>query len=82
MINVKFFARLRDQLGCSGIQLDASGIASAADVRTALVAQHSHWAESLGHHSLLVAVNQTMGQLDMAVADGDEVAFFPPVTGG
>lgn len=82
MIDVKFFARLRDQLGTGGLQLDANHLTSVKDVHAALVRLNQHWDASLGHQSVLVAVNQTMGNFDSAVSDGDEVAFFPPVTGG
>ena len=40
------------------------------------------WRETLTGEDILVAVNQNMVYDDHAVADGDEVAFFPPVTGG
>ncbi|AFU98282.1 molybdopterin converting factor subunit 1 [Simiduia agarivorans] len=82
MIEVKFFARLRDQLGQTGLALPATAIHTAADVRSALLAQHPHWQDTLSQPSVLVAVNQTMAQWESPVAEGDEVAFFPPVTGG
>ena len=40
------------------------------------------WDLALEKGKLLVAINQTISSLDSAVSDGDEVAFFPPVTGG
>lgn len=82
MIEVKFFARLRDQLGQAGTRLPADEIATAADVRKALLSQNPEWQDTLDQPSVLVAINQTMGQWNTPVADGDEVAFFPPVTGG
>lgn len=82
MIRVKFFARLRDQLGSPGVEIASEGIASVAQVRDALLREHSDWAATLADESVLVAVNQTMAKADTAVSSGDEVAFFPPVTGG
>lgn len=76
MINVLYFARLRDDLGRATDQLEASAaIATAADVWRALNASEPP-------ARVLVAINQMHAGLDAPVADGDEVAFFPPVTGG
>ena len=82
MIEVKFFARLRDQLGQAGQALDAQQVNTADDVRTLLINQQPDWQTMLSDHSVLVAVNQTMADWQTPVRDGDEVAFFPPVTGG
>ena len=40
------------------------------------------WSATLYQDNLLVSVNQAMVKMDHELADGDEVAFFPPVTGG
>ena len=54
-----------------------------AAVREALVAQGDPWAGAFANlKRVRGAVNQTMADDDEPVADGDEVAFFPPVTGG
>lgn len=74
-ISVKFFASLREQLE----QAEAS--VSAAEART--VAEV--WNRATGREvppNVLAAVNMEYVQPDHAVEDGDEVAFFPPVTGG
>ncbi|UTA46759.1 molybdopterin converting factor subunit 1 [Simiduia sp. 21SJ11W-1] len=82
MIEVKFFASLRDQLGTDALSLEAHKITTAAEVRAQLIANHPHWQTPLSAENLLVAINQTMGNFSTSVHDGDEVAFFPPVTGG
>jgi molybdopterin synthase sulfur carrier subunit len=82
MINVLFFARLREQLGCEQTQLDAENVLDLMAVRDALVKQHPAWREYLFDHSLLAAVNQMLVKGNPVIHDGDEVAFFPPVTGG
>lgn len=82
MIRVVFFAGIRESLGMSGLDMDADGLESAADVLRDLRARGRQWQDALGGENVLVAVNQTMVEPGAPVADGDEVAFFPPVTGG
>jgi len=75
-IAVKFFASLREQVGCAEARLDA---AQAQTVQQA-------WLASTGQSTMpantLMAVNMEYVAAAHPVADGDEVAFFPPVTGG
>lgn len=83
-LTLKFFASVRETLGkpSDTLELPASG-ASVADVRAALVARGGAWATALGEgRALRMACNQVMCQPDTPVREGDEVAFFPPVTGG
>jgi molybdopterin synthase sulfur carrier subunit len=75
-ITVKFFASLRESLDKSEVNLDAADIITAADA----------WQAASGNHeplpNMLVAINMEYADLDDVLHDGDEVAFFPPVTGG
>ena len=83
MIRVLFFARIREQLGQDVLEVDAEGIDSLAGLQQALVERHgSAWGEILTADNVLRAVNQCEADLDCPLRDGDEVAFFPPVTGG
>ncbi|WP_394132933.1 molybdopterin synthase sulfur carrier subunit [Shewanella maritima] len=82
MIQVLFFAQIRELLGTAKVDMPAEGISTTDSLRLALAAKDEKWAKVLSSDKLLVAVNQTMSQWDTPVADGDEVAFFPPVTGG
>lgn len=82
MIRVKFFGALREQLGCDGLELANAGLADADALRAALMAARPDWQPQLSDQRLWVAVNQTMAQWSTTVDDGDEVAIFPPVTGG
>jgi molybdopterin synthase sulfur carrier subunit len=74
-ISVKYFASLRERLGRSQDVVDAAGLSCVADVWSRVSS------ESLPANSL-VAINQEYASVDSPVRAGDEVAFFPPVTGG
>ena len=81
-IKILFFAQLREDLNCAELMLDAKGLATLADVKIALQALRPHWQEILQRPNLLAAINQEYAKVDAPVRAGDEVAFFPPVTGG
>jgi len=79
-LNVLYFAGLREAIGCGGERIELPpGVSTVGALRAALGARHP---ELLGAKNLRAAVNQKMVGMDAPVADGDEVAFFPPVTGG
>ncbi len=83
MINVLFFAQVRELLGESAMQVEATAeINSAETLRAVLASKDEKWGKVLASDKLLVAVNQAISGWDTQVQDGDEVAFFPPVTGG
>lgn len=79
MIEVKFFASIREQLGCAQLCLPLPRGGSVADVLRAVEEQTG---VSLAGQHLLAAVNMAHVAMAAPVSDGDEVAFFPPVTGG
>jgi sulfur-carrier protein len=80
-VKVLYFAGLKERLGLAGETIDLpAGVADLGALRDWLVAQGR---EALGNtRNLRCAVNQEMVGNDAGVRDGDEVAFFPPVTGG
>ncbi|HZD20781.1 MAG TPA: molybdopterin converting factor subunit 1 [Burkholderiales bacterium] len=81
-VKVLYFASLREQLGTRGEDLDTSPTTVAA-LRTLLMARGGAWQSALAQgKALRVAVNQEIAQPTTPVRAGDEVAFFPPVTGG
>jgi molybdopterin synthase sulfur carrier subunit len=82
MIQVLFLAQLREQLGVAELQVAAERAASIATLKQYLVASHPQWEQFLFSSKLLVAVNHQYAKTDVAIKSGDEVAFFPPVTGG
>lgn len=81
MIKVLFFAQTRELIGVDEINVDAE-FATADALREHLAQKGEKWALALEKGKLLVAINQTLMPLESAVKSGDEVAFFPPVTGG
>jgi molybdopterin synthase sulfur carrier subunit len=81
-IKLLYFAGLREQVGTAGEDLDASPTTVAA-LRTLLAGRGGAWQSALAQgKAVRVAVNQEMAQPTTPVRPGDEVAFFPPVTGG
>ena len=84
MITVLYFARLREELGIGSEQIALpQSVRDLDGLRALLVARGGAWATELaGNKALRAAVNQNMASGGAPVADGDEVAFFPPVTGG
>ena len=78
-----YFAGLREALGQSSESLSLpAGVASVGALRDHLAARGAPWDALARMPNLRYAVNQTMVGAEAAVADKDEVAFFPPVTGG
>ncbi|MCC5827532.1 MoaD/ThiS family protein [Alkalimonas sp.] len=85
MIKVLFFAALRERLNTATVELDSSTLpadASAAAVLTKLQSRSADWQHELSRQDLLCAINQRLCPLHTKVSPGDELAFFPPVTGG
>ena len=75
-LKVKFFASLSEQTGLTETTVDADSTATVLDA----------WNLATGDQTLpvniLCAINMAYARLDDSVSDGDEIAFFPPVTGG
>lgn len=84
MLHLLFFARLREDLGTAAEELALPGeVKQVAQLREFLRARGGAWERTLApQKAVRIAVNQVMANADTAVRDGDEVAFFPPVTGG
>lgn len=82
-ITLRFFASVREALGTSAETLAVpDGVKTVGELRAHLAARGGVWQEALGSVSLRMACNQVMCGADAALAEGCEVAFFPPVTGG
>ncbi|EKT58302.1 molybdopterin synthase sulfur carrier subunit [Providencia sneebia] len=81
MITVLFFAQVRELVGTERLELSAS-FADVAALRQELITRGDRWALALEDGKLLAAVNQSFVPMNHPLTAGDEVAFFPPVTGG
>lgn len=84
MIKLLYLARLREAFGRAAEEIELpSNVRDVGSLLAFLRARGDVWrAELESGRALRVAVNQEMAQATTAVAPGDEVALFPPVTGG
>ena len=83
-IELRFFASVRETLGCAQESLELPpDVGTVGALRAFLRARGGVWEQTLADgRALRMAYNQQMCGADTAIADGGEVAFFPPVTGG
>ena len=83
-IRLLFFASLRERLGTTGEEVELpAGVKTVGALREHLQARGGAWAEVFAPtRNVRAAVNQDMVQPAAAIKAGDEIAFFPPVTGG
>ena len=83
-IRILYFASIREKLGKETEEIELpAGVGTIAALRTHLRSRGGTWADVMAEGKLLrAAVNQDMAQPAAAIKAGDEVAFFPPVTGG
>ena len=83
-VTVLFFASLREQLGRPREELELpASVGTVASLRDHLQARGGPWANAFAaNRPVRAAVNQDMVQAGAVIKAGDEVAFFPPVTGG
>lgn len=83
MINVLYFARLRESLGLPGEEMDIAPNTTVSDLMSQLAARGDAWQQEFScSRQMRAAVNQALVPNSTVINDGDEVAFFPPVTGG
>ncbi len=83
-VKLLFFAGLREQLGTSGEEIELpSGVTTVAGLRAHLGTRGGQYASAFSGKKLIrTAINQDMAAPTARIKAGDEVAFFPPVTGG
>jgi molybdopterin synthase sulfur carrier subunit len=85
VITILYFARFREKLGCDreSLELPESAAFTVQSLLDLLVSRGGAWQDVLGcERGVLAAINQQMATRDSRLHDGDEVALFPPVTGG
>lgn len=83
MIKILYFAGLREKIGHAEERLELPpAITTLGQLRDHLVALDAAHQCLASLRNLKVARNQELAKFDDALADGDEIAFFPPVTGG
>lgn len=81
-VQVRYFASIREAVG-QGSESVRTAAATLGALRDELIARGNPWADSLARgRAVRMALDQTMSGEGAALADGAEVAFFPPVTGG
>jgi len=83
-LKLRFFARLREDLGTGAEEVALpAGVATVAGLQAHLAARGGVWATTLAQgKAIRVAVNEEIAEPATPIRAGDEVAFFPPVTGG
>ncbi len=82
-LRILYFAWLRERVGTAeeAVALP-EGVATVADLIAWQRARGDRFAGAFASRTIRCAVNQSFAALDAPVSPGDEVAFFPPVTGG
>ena len=84
MIKIFFFAKLREDLGVSELELQIKpSLKTLHDVVLDIAAQHGDlFSSTLFGNNIVIAKNHDVVDMAARVSDNDEIAFFPPVTGG
>ena len=83
-VKIVYFARLREVLGKAEEELVIpDGVSTVGELAAYLRARGDDWAAELGvGKAVRVAVDLDMADVDTPVSEGQEIAFFPPITGG
>jgi len=83
MFSIHYFASIREQLDSDGEMLETSAdINTVADLVTVLARRGGAWALLEDQQAVLVAVDQAVADRSRSLAGNEEIAFFPPMTGG
>ncbi len=84
MLKIIYFASLKEKIGRSEDQIELpEGVSTLSDLIDSLSESlDDTWSSAINSSTTLMAVNQEMSDSNTLIKDGDEIAFFPPVTGG
>ena len=82
MLTIKFFAVLRERLATDEVQLDVTESTPVCELLEQLKQRSEKWHKELSRYDLLCAINHEFADPAATVRNGDELALFPPVTGG
>lgn len=82
-ITIKYFAGLRERVGTAEESLALTSGLSLAQLKQQLMDRNATWHDAFEQTAgLRASVNQEVSSMERVLESGDEVAFFPPVTGG
>lgn len=82
-MKILFFGSLREQLGTGELELTLPDhVQTVSDLVSTLKQRGEQWQQGLGQGQFLCAINQVMTFDTASLSDNDELALFPPVTGG
>lgn len=85
MIQIFYFASIREQLDCSTEEISLTdNIRTISELKHFLSARGDRWHDifDASNQGVLFSINQEIARSHQAISDGDEIAFFPQVTGG
>lgn len=83
MFSIHYFASVREKLGSAGESVEAAEhITTVADLIAELAGRGGSWSLLADRNAVLVAVDQAVADRNQVLTGNEEIAFFPPMTGG